>query len=441
MADTCDRVEKQTKKTVLVVEDSKTQAERLVFFLLDAGYQIMVAENGAEALGKIGEFRPDLILTDILMPVMDGYELCRAIKTNPQTRSIPVILLTQLNDPIDVIHGLECEADNFIIKPYDEQYLLNRIEVIIANQYLQEGQTMQIGIEIIYAGKKYYIPSSRFQILNILLSTYQIAVLKNQKLQSVKEELLIANDQLSLINRELGDNIKELAEEVATRKKIEEELRLAYNKIHLLSSVTRHDMFNTLTALSGYHDIARSEATDPAFLEYLQKEKDLISELTRLFHESSLFLKSAHSDIKWRSLPMIIRDIINTFSGLGITFTTDIPDILVYSDCLLDHVFSNLIDNAIRHGRSVSSVLIRAVPSDTGVTIEIQDDGTGIRENEHELIFSRGYGKNTGLGLYLIREILKLYQSTIYEAGSSQGARFVIDMPSKIIRNRRDAGL
>ncbi|MBN1168244.1 MAG: hybrid sensor histidine kinase/response regulator [Methanospirillaceae archaeon] len=438
MADTRDKTQTEEKKIVLVVEDSKTQAEQLVFFLLDAGYQVMVAANGVEALKKVTEVRPDLILTDILMPAMDGYELCRTIKTNPDTRPIPVILLTQLKDPIDVIRGLECEADNFIMKPYDEQYLLNRIEIIIANKYLQEGETMQIGIEIIFAGKKYYIPSSRFQILNILLSTYEVAVRKNQELQSLKEELLIANDQLSLINRELGDNVEELAAEVATRKKVEGELRLAYDKIHLMSSVTRHDMFNTLTALSGYHEIAYHEATDPAFVRYVTKERDQIGELTRLFHESSLFLKSAHSDMKWRPLPMIIQDIISNFSGSGLTFTVDIPDIVVYSDCLLDHVFTNIIDNAIRHGRSVSSILIRAVQSDTGVSIEIQDDGTGILENEREAIFTRGYGKNTGLGLYLIREILKLYQGTIHEAGSSQGARFVIDIPSDSIRNRTD---
>src|SRR5262249_33787842 len=112
---------------ILVVEDSHTQAELLYHILSTYDYRVTVAHNGKEALESIHQLKPTLVLSDIVMPEMDGYELCRQIKKTAHLQDIPVILLTALSDPIDVIKGLECGADNFIVKPYEERYLLSRI--------------------------------------------------------------------------------------------------------------------------------------------------------------------------------------------------------------------------------------------------------------------------------------------------------------------------
>jgi two-component system sensor histidine kinase/response regulator len=116
---------------ILVVEDSRTQAESLRYILEKKGYGVALATNGRDAIEQIGTSRPDLVLTDIVMPEMDGYELCRRIKTNGDHKSIPVIIVTQLFDPVDVVRGLEAGADNFIIKPYEPKDIEARIQEVM----------------------------------------------------------------------------------------------------------------------------------------------------------------------------------------------------------------------------------------------------------------------------------------------------------------------
>src|SRR5512136_2334263 len=116
---------------ILVVEDSRTQAESLRYILEKKGYTVVLATNGRDALDQIGAGRPDLVLTDIVMPEMDGYELCHRIKTDKSLQSLPVIMVTQLFDPVDVIRGLEAGADNFIIKPFEPKDIEARIHEVM----------------------------------------------------------------------------------------------------------------------------------------------------------------------------------------------------------------------------------------------------------------------------------------------------------------------
>src|SRR5688500_18036239 len=102
---------------ILIVEDSATQAARLQYILEQNTYSVSFAHNGVEALAAVQKRRPSIIISDIVMPQMDGYELCRRLKEDPDLKEIPVILLTTLNDPRDVIRALESHADNFITKP------------------------------------------------------------------------------------------------------------------------------------------------------------------------------------------------------------------------------------------------------------------------------------------------------------------------------------
>src|SRR2546428_231253 len=99
---------------ILVVEDSATQAERLQYVLEQRGYRLSAARNGREALAAIRANPPTLVISDIIMPEMDGYQLCRRIKQEECFKNTPVILLTSLSDPVDVVRGLECGADNFV---------------------------------------------------------------------------------------------------------------------------------------------------------------------------------------------------------------------------------------------------------------------------------------------------------------------------------------
>ncbi|CAA9890867.1 EAL domain-containing protein [Candidatus Methylobacter favarea] len=178
---------------ILIAEDSRTQAEQLRFLLEERGYKVTAAANGREALESAHTRMPWLIISDIIMPEMNGYELCKAIKSDITLKQIPVILVTTLSDPKDVISGLECGADNFIRKPYDDCYLLSRIDYLLMNLQMRKNQKMQLGVEIDLGGSKHFITAERQQILDLLISTYEQAIHINSKLKQREQELACSN--------------------------------------------------------------------------------------------------------------------------------------------------------------------------------------------------------------------------------------------------------
>ncbi len=127
-----------TTTEILIVEDSTTQAAQLSHTLEQAGYMVRTASNGAEALQAVREARPHIIISDAMMPVMDGYTMCRAIKDDAYLCQIPVILLTSLSDPKDVIHGLEAGVDYYLTKPYQAAALLSKIEAVLSSDPSRE---------------------------------------------------------------------------------------------------------------------------------------------------------------------------------------------------------------------------------------------------------------------------------------------------------------
>ena len=186
---------------ILIAEDSRTQAEQLGFLLEQHGYRVTVTANGKQALQAAQAQKPALLISDIVMPEMDGYELCKAIKSDEKLKDIPVILVTTLADPKDVICGLDCGADNFIRKPYDERYLLSRIKYLLMNLELRKNQKMQLGVEIKLGDQKFFINSERQQILDLLISTYEQAVQINDELKLREQELTRSNRMLQGLYR------------------------------------------------------------------------------------------------------------------------------------------------------------------------------------------------------------------------------------------------
>src|SRR5713101_5370439 len=147
----------------------------------------MVAANGNQALAAAHQRKPTLIISDVVMPEMDGYAFCKEIKSQAELKDVPVILLTSLSSAQDVIKGLECGADNFIRKPYDEKYLLSRIDYLLTNRVLRKTEKVQIGVEVYFDGQRHFITSERQQILDLLISTYEGAVQINEELEAKQE--------------------------------------------------------------------------------------------------------------------------------------------------------------------------------------------------------------------------------------------------------------
>lgn len=190
---------------VLIVEDSHMQALQLRHVLEQEGCCVRVAGDGVHALEMLLAKRPHVVISDIVMPEMDGYELCRRIKRDPNLAEIPVILVTTLSDPQDVLKGLECGADNMIPKPYDKAYLVSRVRYSLDNCGRCEEEGGLGGVMIAFAGHEYYITARRLQIINLLLSTYETAVQKNSDLERVNRELLAAQATLAKQAEELRE--------------------------------------------------------------------------------------------------------------------------------------------------------------------------------------------------------------------------------------------
>jgi signal transduction histidine kinase len=167
-----------TKGEILVVEGSPAQAMRMRRLLEASDYTASIAASGAEALAAVRARPPALVIVDVVLPDMDGYALCRAIKSEEAFVEVPVILLTSLSAPTDIVSALECGADNFIQKTADDVYLLGRVSQML---------TMFRGRDPLEPVVR--ITASRDQILNFLFSTYAEVASQNVQLTARHAEL------------------------------------------------------------------------------------------------------------------------------------------------------------------------------------------------------------------------------------------------------------
>jgi DNA-binding response OmpR family regulator len=181
---------------ILVAEDSPTQATQIKHLLESFHYSVVIAGNGQLAMEWLDENTPKLVISDIMMPIMNGFELCGNIKSNPRTQHIPVILLTSLSNSDEVIEGLCCGADEFITKPYDKEYLISHIETIISEQAKSINAEKKLNIEICYGDKKRTAHIDSQKVVKFLLNIYQGSIYQNETLIQTRDELRLLNDRL-----------------------------------------------------------------------------------------------------------------------------------------------------------------------------------------------------------------------------------------------------
>ena len=191
---------------ILVAEDSRTQAEALRLLLEAEGFAVAIAPDAEQALARFAAADFDLILTDIVMPGMDGYELCRRIKAHPARGKVPVVLLTTLNDPLDIIRGIECGADNYVTKPYEDDVLIGRMRSILANRSRRAEGKFRVGVEVSFLGKTFPVSSEKEQILDLLVSTCEDIVRANRELRASRAELARAKAQIERDNAQLTES-------------------------------------------------------------------------------------------------------------------------------------------------------------------------------------------------------------------------------------------
>ena len=159
-------------------------------------YTCIYFTNGRDAVEYVQRYQPEIVISDVLMPSMDGYEVTREIK---KSANIPVVLLTELSSPEDILKGIEAGADNFLIKPVDKDLLLTRIRYILVNSELRKGKMTDLHFELFFAEKKYQLNSDRLQILDLLLSTYEISYKQKTELEIMNQKLTEAMEKVKLL--------------------------------------------------------------------------------------------------------------------------------------------------------------------------------------------------------------------------------------------------
>lgn len=423
------------KGKILVAEDSRTQAEYLGHILKKGGFSYILAENGRAALAMAEQEKPAVILTDILMPEMDGYELCRKIRQDPDLARIPVIMVTQLFDPADVLRGLEAGADNFIIKPFDQETVFLRISEALHGRSGDGNGQATPAMEVDFSGHRYAIHASKLQILTILLSTYDLAIRKNADLHEAQERLLTMNEQLQQMVEELQVANEDLQLENTTRERVERDLAQANKKLQLMTSITRHDLINHLTVLQGYLELADMlNRTDPEKAgEYIRKSISVVQKTTGTIQFTSEYQKIGVTCPVWHNLAACIENAQRYSTPGSIRVINEIPaGAEIFADPLVEKVIFNVIDNAIRYASTLTTIRFWFRQEGSTPIIVCEDDGIGVPNENKERIFTYAWGTNTGMGLFLVREILAITGITISETGiPGKGARFEIRLPAE----------
>jgi len=426
------------KMKILIVEDSRTQAEYLRHILEDAGCLVMLSDNGSEALSQIARDPPSLILSDIVMPEMDGYELCSRIKQNSSTSKIPVILVTQLFDPVDVIRGLEAGADDFIIKPFDPEYVRVRIGSILTtmNQPDPDGPFRALTISLF--GKTHTIPAGRVRILSILLSTYEVAVRKNVELEEARERLNALNEQLEQAIADLKQSNARLEQENIERRKVEKALDEANKKLNLMASITRHDVINQLNNQHESLETALSQSTnDPAKAwEHVRAAALIATQTLNSVRFTEDYQNVGVKAPQWQDLFSLVDTSGKNHSHGRVAIINEIPQgTEIYADPMIGKVFSNLIENTLKYGENATRIRFSTQNQGSDTVIIYEDDGVGIPAGRKAAIFSYEYGMTSGLGLFLSREILAITSISVREIGlAGSGVRFEILCPAETIR-------
>jgi CheY-like chemotaxis protein len=208
--------------------------------------------------------------------------------------------------------------------------------------------------------------------------------------------------------------------------------------LDLFVDVTRHDLLNKVAALSGYVEIVKANSQDPKILGYLARQQLLLTSIREQINFTRDYQSLGSQKPRWQELDETVCQAVGMLPpDITPPVCEGCRGVEIFADSLLVKVFYNLMDNSLRHGRHVTSMRISSHEESDGLVITYEDDGIGITDREKESIFVKGKGKNTGLGLFLIREILTLTGITICETGQrGTGARFELLVPADMYRIR-----
>lgn len=400
------------KRKILVVEDSPTQAERIRLLLEAEGYRVDVATNGLAGLKSVHAVPPDLIISDVVMPEMDGYELCQAVKTNEKSRRIPFVLLTERKTPLDILKGLEHGADNFITKPFEDDYLLERIRRIFEHLEFRKKGQLDVEVAIRASGREIVISPDKQQIIELLFASF--------------EEICALNAQLAESKQQLEEASRHKSEFL---NHMSHELRTPLNSVIGFAEILRDPAFGSLTEQQAR--FAHNILTAGSHL--LMLVNDLL-DLSRV-EAGKLDFRPEPVDLR-DALWAVVTELQPQADQKRLTLRLDldgVPATLSADPVRFKQILLNLVSNAVKFTPDDGLITIAACRDQSRsefVDIVVTDSGIGIKPDDLPQLFQEfvrldaalvRHIPGTGLGLALTKRLVELHGGTISAASDGEG--------------------
>ena len=469
--------------SVLYVDDEPELLGLCKVYLEQVGdFAVTPITSAEEGLELLAGSRFDAIISDYQMPDIDGLEFLKRVRS--QNQDIPFILFTGRGREEVVIEAINNGVDFYLQKGGDPKSqfaeLKHKIKKAVEsrcaavalrtenekNRGLMDHANDAIFISdaesgrIIDANKKAQemvgrtLEEIQAMSLNDLHPTENSAQFREYFLQHAREgtglqtEIVVDREGrqkpvlVSATVMDLGGRpcLMGIFHDISDIKMAQDALQLANKKLNLLADITRHDIRNKLTVMGGYLDLIRERPDEPQFSMYFRKMKETVTtigeniEFTRLYQNLGIVAPT------WHNVHNVFFSACTHVDIKKLRIQSDTDGVEIFADPLLERVFFNLVDNAILHGNRVTTVRISAFESAAGLTLFLEDDGIGIPVPDKARIFTKGLGRNTGLGLFLAQEILSITNIAIRETGEyQQGARFEMHVPREMYRFSKDA--
>jgi signal transduction histidine kinase len=402
------------KKQVILIVDDTPENLRVLGDLLEVDYEVRIATNGIDALETVNVSAPDLILLDILMPGMGGYEVCRKLKENPETQIIPIIFISALGMSEQKVEAFSEGAVDYITKPFYTDEVLARVRT-----HLQLSKMEALKHEIA-------VRKQAEELLNQ----------QNNKLEAQFEELKVLNEELERTNQNLE----------VSKARAEENDRL---KTAFLQNVS-HEIRTPLNGIIGFSDLLQDvEITQGNIVAYTkiikQSSNRLLETVDNILAISKIETGQIYSQKSSFSLNGLISELFNFYSPLAKEKSISLQykkneNIIIYTDEFkLHQIFINLINNAIKFSLNGTIDFGFDITNET-ITCYVKDTGIGISNDMIDIVFerfrqgsfktTRGY-EGAGMGLSICKGYVELLGGTIWiESGINEGTSVYFTIPN-----------
>ncbi len=419
---------------VLIAEDSPTQAMNLQYLLEQHDSQVIVCENGAQALAQAKQTRPDVIISDVVMPQMGGYDLCRSLKSEPGLSEVPVLLVTSLNDPEDVLRGLDAGADSFILKPYEENFLINRVRFVLLHRQMRRADRGEIGVEINLNNHTHFITSDRLQILNLLMSTYEAAIQRNEDLRRSEDELRTANAALRNANAQLQERAAELEQ--------------ANRELEAFTYTISHDLRTPLRHINGYAGMLDEDAGEElprSARQHIREIQHSTRHMSRLMDELLAFSRLGRKPVDRVPVDMAdiaaraLQDVQDDRYAFAQVEFGPLPSLRA-DPLLMRQVWTNLLSNALKYSAPLGKearIEVRGEIVDGVARYSVRDNGVGFDPQYADRLFgvfqrlhSNDQFEGTGVGLAIVERIVRRHGGQVSaDSRPGEGATFTFALP------------